>query len=72
MKRAFALLLLSGLALSGCSDKPQNLTRVKNWDAPAYTGAAKAFTAAGWTPGDKASWERQMRTRNQRQNDYSR
>jgi len=72
MKRAIALLLLSGLALSGCSDKPQNLNRAKNWDAPAYSGAAKAYMAAGWTAGDKASWEQQMRTRNQRQNDYSR
>ena len=72
MKRAVAPLLLSLLALSACTETPQSLERVKKWDAPAYSGAAKAYAAAGWTAGDKASWEQQMRARNQHQNDYSR
>lgn len=72
MKRVLAPMLLSLLALAACTEKVQSLDKGKQWDAPAYSGAAKAFTAAGWTVGDKASWEKQMRTRNQRQNDYSR
>jgi hypothetical protein len=72
MKRVLAPMLLSLFALAACTEKAQSLDQAKKWDAPAYSGAAKAYTAAGWSAGDKASWEQQMRTRNQRQNDYSR
>ncbi len=31
-----------------------------------------AFSAPGWKPGDKTSWEQQLKTRTQSQNDYTR
>jgi len=66
----FALALLA--TLSACGEKPQAL-QTSNHDAPAYTGTGKAFAASGWKPGDKASWESQLKARNQQgQNDYAR
>jgi predicted small lipoprotein YifL len=71
MKRAllFAAVLT---ALSACGEKPQALQTSKK-DAPAYTGTGKAFVNQGWKQGDKASWESEMKARNQYgQNDYTR
>lgn len=59
-------------ALAGCGEKPQTLGGVKN-DVPAYQGADNKFVAPGWKPGDKASWEQDLKTRAQNsQNEYSR
>ncbi len=59
--------------LSACGEKSQDMGSGKTGAAPwAGTGVA-AFTAPGWKPGDKASWEGEMRARTQRgQNDYQR
>ena len=64
---AFAASLL---ALAGCSEKPQELGANKS-DVPAFQGTGSNFTAPGWKPGDKTSWEQQLRTRGQGQNDYA-
>lgn len=71
MKRA--LLLAAVLAaLSACGEKPQALQTSKK-DVAAYAGTGKAFANPGWKQGDKASWESQMKARNQYgQNDYTR
>jgi hypothetical protein len=67
---AFALILLAGLA--ACGEKPQALETNKH-DSPAYAGTGKAFVNKDWTPGDKASWESQLKARQQYgQNDYTR
>lgn len=58
-------------ALSACGETPQTAGQRKA-DVQAYEGAASAFTASGWKPGDEASWEQQMKTRAQGQNEYSR
>lgn len=59
-------------ALGACGEKPQVLQTGKK-DAPAYTGTGKAFANQSWKQGDKASWESQMKARNQYgQNDYTR
>ena len=64
---AVALLAL----LCACGEKPQTLGTGK--DASAYSGTGKAFVEAGWKPGDKTSWESQLKARGQYgQNDYSR
>lgn len=61
------------LVLAGCGEKPQTMTAtVKKPDTPAYEGAKDPFVAPGWKPGDKASWEQQVRNRTQGQNEYSR
>jgi len=59
-------------ALTGCGEKPQTLGGVKN-DVPAYQGADNKFVVPGWKPGDKTSWEQDLKTRAQNtQNEYSR
>ena len=60
------------LMVSGCGEKPQTKTERKA-DATAYSGSTvKGYTAPGWNPGDKTSWEGQMRERNKGQNEYGR
>ncbi len=68
MKRS--LIAIAALAaLSACGEKPQTLGATKS-DVPAYQGTGSNFTAAGWKAGDKTSWEQQLKTRGQGQNDY--
>jgi len=71
MKRIlFAVVMFA--ALSACGEKPQALQTSKR-DASAYTGTGKAFANKDWKQGDKASWESQLKARNQYgQNDYTR
>jgi len=57
----FALALAAGL--TACGDKPQ-VMGINTNDSPAYTGTGKAFVNPGWTQGDKASWESQLKARN--------
>jgi hypothetical protein len=65
-------LLACAAALAAC-DKPQIVEGSKP-DAQASTGSVDGkYTAAGWSQGDKASWETQLRTRTQQgQNEYTR
>ena len=61
------------LALAACGEKPQTAqAAAKKSDAKAWEGAQNAYTAQGWKAGDQASWEAQMRTRAQAQNEYVR
>lgn len=64
------VLSASLLALAGCSEKPQTLGGIKS-DVPAYQGTGSNFTAPGWKAGDQTSWEQQLKTRGQGQNDYA-
>jgi hypothetical protein len=71
MMKRMSLIVLSVAALTACGEKAQSLG-TKN-DATAYSGAANSFVEAGWTAGDKTSWEQQLRARGQYgQNDHSR
>ena len=73
--RALAVALLAGTAmLAGCGEKAQTLdAKAKGPDAAPWSASASSpYYAAGWTGGDKAAWEAQIRTRNQGQNDYAR
>lgn len=65
--------LLAGLfGLVGC-EKAQILQPAsKKHDLAASQGTDNAFIQKGWTRGDPASWEQQMRNRAQAQNEYSR
>ena len=69
------LLGASVLALSACGDQPQEMNNagVKQDGAP-YQGVGQSqYAQTGWKPGDKASWEQQLKTRAQYgQNDYTR
>lgn len=71
MKPVLMIVALTVL-LSACGEKPQTLGTNKH-DASPYTGTGKAFAEGGWKQGDQASWESQLKARNQYgQNDYSR
>ncbi len=63
-------LIASLLALAGCGEPPQPLAGVKS-DVPAFQGTGSNFSAPGWKPGDKTSWEQQLRTRGLGQDDYA-
>ncbi|CAG9167229.1 hypothetical protein [Cupriavidus pampae] len=69
-----ATLVVAGALLVACGEKPQTIggSHAKA-DTPAYEGApGDPFVAKGWTPGDKTSWQNQIRERNQYQNEYVR
>jgi hypothetical protein len=71
------LMTLSVLAavgvLSACGEQPQETTGSKQDDS-SYAGVGKSqYQDPNWKPGDKTSWEQQLKTRAQYgQNDYSR
>lgn len=70
MKHALILATAAAL-LAACGEKPQTLGGAKQ-DAPAYSGTGKAFVAPGWKPGDKTSWESELKARGLNgQNDYA-
>ena len=58
------------MALAGCGDKPQSMGGVKSDTAP-YQGTGMAYALPGWKAGDKTSWEQQLKTRAQAQNDHA-
>ena len=66
------ILMAAMAALAGCSEKTQTINSGNRPDAAAFSGTGTAFTAPGWKPGDKVSWEQQLKTRVQNgQNDYA-
>ncbi|KGD90114.1 lipoprotein [Achromobacter sp. RTa] len=72
MNARLALMATAVLLLSACSEPSQEL-HSGNVGKPYYDGTGSNFTAAGWKPGDKSSWQQEMKTRTQRgQNEYTR
>jgi hypothetical protein len=70
MKR-LVLLGAAALALAGCGEKPQTIGENSRHDTPAFQGTGMAYQAQGWKAGDRTSWEQQLKTRAQGQNDYA-
>ena len=67
-----AMLIGVALVLAACSEKPQTMGGAVKQDTAAYEGTGMPYTAPGWRPGDKVSWEQQLKTRTQAgQNDYN-
>ena len=64
--------LALALGLGGC-EKAQTTASggEKKADTPSWQKGESAYVAPGWTPGDRASWEAQLRNRAQAQNDYA-
>lgn len=63
----------AAFALTACAEREQTATGIKS-DAAPYAGTDRLppYMAAGWKPGDRAAWERQMKVRTvQGQNDYT-
>ncbi|CAJ0775637.1 hypothetical protein LMG7141_00391 [Ralstonia condita] len=73
--RAASVLIALGavLLLGACGERTQTaLASFRKSDAPAYQGAeGDPFMAKNWTPGDRTSWENQIRARGQYQNEYN-
>ncbi|AEG94159.1 hypothetical protein [Ramlibacter tataouinensis] len=66
-----AIAVAAVLGLAACTEKPQTAGGVKS-DAASFQGTGMPYVAGGWKPGDKASWEQQLKTRTQQgQNDYA-
>ncbi len=66
---------VSLLALAGCGERTQTLENGgarKADQKAAQQPVDKSLVAPGWTDGDKASWEQQIRNRSQAQNEYAR
>ena len=63
-----ALALLAGLA--ACGERVQTATPRKA-DQKAWQGTDDGFALSSWKAGDRASWEEQIRTRAQTQNEYN-
>jgi predicted small lipoprotein YifL len=66
-------LLAAVLALSACSEKPQEMGGTRS-DAAPYTGVGQSqYQQPGWKAGDRGSWEQQLKARAQYgMNDYTR
>jgi starvation-inducible outer membrane lipoprotein len=61
------------VALAACGEKPQTLSAdTKKPDAKSWEASNSPYLAQGWKAGDKTSWDEQMRTRAQAQNEYVR
>jgi len=60
------------LGLAACTEPSQERQQSSSISKPLYEGTGSNFTAKGWTQGDKASWQRELKTRTQRgQNEYT-
>jgi hypothetical protein len=66
------MLAACSILLAACGDTDQSKTssNTNRNDVAAWEGAKNNFVTVGWTPGNKSSWEAQLRTRNQLQNEY--
>ncbi|TWO72195.1 hypothetical protein FN976_05660 [Caenimonas sedimenti] len=58
------------LLLAACAEREQTAGGTKSDTSP-FNGTSKPYVAQGWKPGDKASWEAQLKNRTVNgQNDY--
>jgi hypothetical protein len=73
MKRSLTLMaiLAAAAGLSACGEKPQTLQSGVKVDAQAFQGTGMPYAVPGWKQGDKTSWEQQVKTRTQTQNEYT-
>jgi ABC-type glycerol-3-phosphate transport system substrate-binding protein len=72
MRTTAVVLSCMALGLAACGEKTAG--GVKKSDVPAWEGSTgpAAYSIHTWKVGDQTSWEQQMRSRNQGQNEYSR
>ena len=70
MKQLMVILLLAA-SVSACGERDQSLGATRKFDSQSWQAAPTAYAAKGWTGGEKAVWETQLRTRAQTQNEYA-
>ena len=74
MRRPAILLgAILALVLSACGEKVQTIPagNARKADAPAWQITDNGYLAPGWTPGNEASWDAQIKARAQAQNDFA-
>jgi hypothetical protein len=67
------VLILSAavLMLAACAEREQTASGIKS-DVEPFQGTDRQFMAKGWKPGDRNSWEQEMKVRTvQGQNEYA-
>jgi hypothetical protein len=59
--------------LAGCGERVQTIPvgAEKKAVARSFEIADNGYVAPGWTPGDEASWDAQLKKRAQAQNDFA-
>ena len=65
--------LALAIVLAGCGERVQTIPvgTAKKADSAAWQIVDNGFVAPGWTPGDAASWDAQLKKRAQSQNDFA-
>ena len=71
LRPAVATGLVLAVLLGACAEKRDGTTTSRKLDDSPTVGASAGYTVAGWKAGDAASWEEQIRTRTQGQNEYA-
>ena len=72
-----AAMVVGGLSLAvllgACTERVQtnDPKAERKVDVPGWKGGAVRYTVPGWTLGDEASWDAQLRRRAQNQNDFA-
>lgn len=67
------LVIASVVLLAACGERDQAMGEGRSHgDAAPWEGSKHGYMASGWTPGDKESWQKQIKARNQVQNEYNR
>jgi len=58
--------------LAGCgeTDQTKSASTTNRGDVAAWQGSKNGYVTQGWTQGNQGSWENQIRTRGQLQNEY--
>jgi len=73
----FTSILILGFALTGCGEKEQVVVYKQGKyqgkpDGRPWDNEPVAYGDAKWTKGDRASWETEIKARNDRQNENKR
>ena len=65
--------LIVVLGIAACGERVQTTASgpEKKADSPGWQAGNSAYLAPGYTPGDRTSWEAQLRNRAQAQNDFA-
>jgi hypothetical protein len=78
VKRAFAVVAMLGvLGVTGCGEREQSAEYKRGKyqgkpDTQSWANTPLAHESQKWTPGDRASWETQIRTRQMGQHEDKR
>ncbi|MCC2634351.1 MAG: hypothetical protein K0S48_2237 [Ramlibacter sp.] len=71
MIKSALILTLGALALAGCAERDQTAEGIKS-DGQLFQGTNRPYVSGGWKPGDRNSWEQQLKVRTvQGQNEYA-